>query len=112
MALTNYIMQTILAIIIYYGIGFRVGGNIGPAIFIPIGLAVYLLQIAYSTWWMKHFNYGPLEWIWRMLTYGKTLKIKRENQIVKRVLKNGPGRVKNPTREQELLPMPRQTEAR
>src|SRR5687767_10011473 len=75
MALTNYIMQTILGIIIYYGIGFGLGGNIGPALFIPIGLAVYAFQVLYSNLWFKYFNYGPLEWIWRMLTYGKRLKI-------------------------------------
>ena len=75
MALTNYLMQTIIGITIYYGVGFGFGGNIGPAIFIPIGLAVYAFQVAYSNLWFKYFNYGPFEWIWRMLTYGKRLKI-------------------------------------
>ena len=79
MALTNYLMQTIIAIIIYYGIGFGFGGNIGPALFIPIGLAVYALQILYSNLWFKYFNYGPFEWIWRMLAYGKRLKILKTN---------------------------------
>ena len=75
MALTNYLMQTIIGITLYYGVGFGFGGNIGPAVFIPIGLGVYVLQIIYSNIWFKYFNYGPLEWIWRMLTYGKRLKI-------------------------------------
>jgi uncharacterized protein len=75
MALTNYLSQTMLGIIIYYGVGFGFGGNIGPAIFIPVGLCVYALQIIFSNWWFKYFNYGPLEWIWRMLTYGKPLKL-------------------------------------
>jgi uncharacterized protein len=75
MALTNYLMQTILGIIIYYGVGFGFGGNLGPTIFIPISLGIYVLQIIYSTWWLKYFNYGPFEWIWRMLTYGKRLKL-------------------------------------
>ena len=79
MALTNYLMQTILGIAIFYGVGFGLGGNIGPVFFIPIGIGIYLLQIAYSNWWMKHFNYGPFEWIWRMLTYGKKLSIWRQN---------------------------------
>lgn len=77
MALTNYLMQTIIAIIIYYGVGFGFGGNIGPSIFVPIGLAVYALQIFYSNLWFRYFNYGPFEWIWRMLTYGKRLKIRK-----------------------------------
>jgi len=75
MALTNYIMQTIIGIAIYYGVGFGFGGNIGPALFIPIGLGVYSLQVLYSNLWFRYFNYGPLEWIWRMLTYGRRLKI-------------------------------------
>ena len=75
MALTNYIMQTIIGVTIYYGVGFGFGGNIGPALFIPIGLGVYSFQVLYSNLWFKYFNYGPLEWIWRMLTYGKILKM-------------------------------------
>jgi len=77
MALTNYLVQTIIGITLYYGVGFGLGGNIGPAYFIPIGLGVYALQIVYSNWWFKHFNYGPMEWIWRQLTYGKRLPMKK-----------------------------------
>jgi uncharacterized protein len=77
MALTNYLMQTILGIGIYYGIGLNLGGNIGPAVFIQLGLAVYALQIIYSIWWMKYFNYGPFEWLWRVLSYGKYLQLRQ-----------------------------------
>jgi uncharacterized protein len=77
MALTNYLLQTIIGITLYYGVGFNLGGNIGPAYFIPIGLFVYALQIVYSNWWFKHFNYGPMEWMWRQLTYWKRLPIKK-----------------------------------
>lgn len=77
MALTNYLMQTILGIGIYYGVGLNLGGHIGPALFIPLGLAVYALQIIYSNWWLQHFNYGPFEWVWRQLTYGKRLPLRR-----------------------------------
>jgi uncharacterized protein len=77
MALTNYLIQTILGISIYYGVGLNLGGHIGPVIFMPIGLAIYVLQIIFSNWWIKHFNYGPFEWIWRQLTYGKSLPIKK-----------------------------------
>ena len=81
MALTNYLMQTIIGITLYYGVGFGFGGNIGPVIFVPIGLVVYALQIAYSNWWFKYFNYGPMEWIWRQLTYGKRLPFRKTNQL-------------------------------
>ncbi|MEO5947132.1 MAG: DUF418 domain-containing protein [Chitinophagaceae bacterium] len=77
MALTNYLMQTILGISFYYSVGLGLGGQIGPAIFIPVGLAVYAFQIVYSNWWLKHFNYGPIEWIWRQLTYWKKLPLRK-----------------------------------
>ena len=77
MALTNYIMQTVLSIGLFYGVGLGLGGYIGPTIFIPIGLCVYAFQILYSTVWFTYFNYGPLEWIWRQLTYGKRLPLRR-----------------------------------
>ena len=78
MALTNYIMQTLLGIFIFYGVGFGLGGDIGPTLFFPIAFGIYIFQIMFSKWWLTHFYYGPLEWIWRMLTYGKRLKIVKE----------------------------------
>ena len=77
MALTNYLMQTVIGISIYYGIGLGVGSTIGPSLFVPIGIGVYLLQVAYSHYWFRYFQYGPLEWGWRMATYGKWLKMKK-----------------------------------
>jgi uncharacterized protein len=77
MALTNYLMQTTLSIIIFYGLGFGVAGNIGPAVFFPIAFAIYVCQVIYSNWWFKHFNYGPLEWLWRQATYGKRLQMRK-----------------------------------
>ena len=74
MALTNYLMQTILCITIFYGVGFGIGGSIGPSVYYPIAICIYILQILYSNLWFKYFNYGPFEWIWRMLTYGKRLR--------------------------------------
>ncbi len=77
MALTNYLLQTLLGIGIFYGVGFGLGGKIGPTIFFPIVIAIYFLQIIFSNCWFKHFNYGPVEWIWRQLTYLKRLPIKK-----------------------------------
>jgi uncharacterized protein len=77
MALTNYLMQTVIGISIYYGAGLGFGSTIGPSLFVPIGIAVYLLQVAYSHYWFRYFNYGPMEWLWRMTTYGKWLRLKK-----------------------------------
>ena len=78
MALTNYLMQTILCIIIFYGVGFGLGGNMGPVVFWPIAFVIYSLQVIYSNWWFNYFEYGPVEWIWRQLTYGKRLNLKKK----------------------------------
>lgn len=75
MALTNYIMQTILGIFIFYGVGLGWGATIGLINVMFIALAVYILQLIYSNWWFKYFQFGPLEWVWRQLTYGKRLPI-------------------------------------
>ena len=75
MALTNYLMQTILCITIFYGVGIGLGGRIGPVLFYPIVIGIYILQVLYSNWWFRYFNYGPMEWIWRQLTYGKQMPI-------------------------------------
>ena len=77
MTLTNYLMQTIICIILFYGLGFGVGGNIGPVLVLPTALVIYIFQVIFSTWWLKHFNYGPFEWLWRTLTYLKRIPLKR-----------------------------------
>lgn len=76
MALTNYILQTLIGITIYYGIGFGLGAKFGPTLFFPIAIAVFCIQIPVSKLWLSHFRFGPLEWIWRMLTYGKVMPLR------------------------------------
>lgn len=77
MALTNYIMQTVMGVIIYYGIGIGLGGKFGPAGYIPIAIVLFIFQILFSNWWLLYFQYGPFEWIWRQLTYWKRLPLKK-----------------------------------
>ncbi|WP_154222692.1 DUF418 domain-containing protein [Marinicella rhabdoformis] len=77
MALTNYLTQTIIAMIIFYGIGFGLGTQYSPYILLPLAVAIIVTQTVLSTLWLKRFRFGPAEWIWRCLTYGKRLPIKR-----------------------------------
>lgn len=77
MALTNYLLQSIIGISIFYGIGFGLGAKTGLAYVMLIAIGVYSLQVIYSHLWLSYFNYGPLEWIWRMLTYGKRLRLRK-----------------------------------
>ena len=76
MALSNYIGQSACGMIIYYGIGFGLGASMGLAYVELVATAVFITQILCSYVWLKRFQFGPLEWIWRVFTYGKRLKIK------------------------------------
>jgi len=71
MALTNYLTQSIVCTLIFYGYGLGLFGQVGHAAGIALTLVIYLLQIPLSHWWMKRFYYGPAEWLWRSLTYLK-----------------------------------------
>jgi uncharacterized protein len=71
MALTNYLMQTIINIIIFNGFGFDLAGKIGPALYILWFVILTISQILFSKWWLKKFRFGPVEWLWRSLTYNK-----------------------------------------
>ena len=71
MAFTNYIGQSIIGVFIYYGIGLGLGLSMGLAEIEITALLVFILQILFSACWLRYFRFGPLEWIWRMLTYGK-----------------------------------------
>jgi uncharacterized protein len=71
MALTNYLAQTVLCLLIFYGPGLGLMGEVGSTVGLGIALAVFAAQIAWSHWWLAQFRFGPMEWVWRVLTYGK-----------------------------------------
>ena len=73
MALTNYLTQSLFGIAIYYGIGLGLGLSMGLWQIELTAIAVFLIQILLSHFWMQHFRYGLVEWLWRMLTYLKWL---------------------------------------
>lgn len=75
MALTNYISQSVIGMFLFYGIGFGFGAGVGLGCTEFIALCVFAFQIFFSMAWLSVFRFGPLEWVWRMLTYGKWLNI-------------------------------------
>ena len=77
MALTNYLLESIICTLIFYGYGLGLFGKMGPAVGIVLTVAIFLLLIPFSHWWMKRFRYGPAEWLWRSMTYLKRQPIKR-----------------------------------
>ena len=77
MALTNYLMQTLICITIFYGIGFGLATTHGPLSFVVITIVIYTFQVLVSNMWFKYFHFGPVEWVWRMLTYGRLFSLKK-----------------------------------
>lgn len=72
MALTNYICQSVIFALLFYGVGLGLYGSVSRLQLIPIILGVWAVQIAFSYLWLKYFLQGPLEWLWRSMS---TLKL-------------------------------------
>jgi uncharacterized protein len=70
MALTNYLAQSVLGIAIFYGIGLGIGPRFGVAGWWSAWLAILVAQVWASHVWLARYRYGPMEWLWRSLTYG------------------------------------------
>lgn len=79
MALTNYIGQSAIGVLIFYGVGLGIGADTGLVYGEIIAVTVFLFEIAFSSGWLRYFRFGPLEWIWRCLTYLRYFPIKKES---------------------------------
>jgi uncharacterized protein len=79
MALTNYIMQTIIATTLFYGHGLGWFGTIDRFGLLLVILGIWSIQLLLSPLWIARFRYGPLEWLWRSLSYGAIQPIRKEN---------------------------------
>ena len=71
MALTNYLLQTVLGVVVFYGYGFALFGHIGRFNLWWFILGIWILQLLVSPWWLSRYRFGPAEWLWRTLTYGR-----------------------------------------
>ena len=78
MALTNYLLQSVICTTLFYGYGFGLFGKISSFEGILITLLIFGLQIPLSHFWLKRFHYGPMEWLWRSLTYLKLQPFKKQ----------------------------------
>jgi uncharacterized membrane protein YeiB len=68
MALTNYLTQSVICSLVFFGYGLGQWGmpRAWQVVFV---LAVFAVQVAFSHWWLARFRYGPMEWLWRAFTY-------------------------------------------
>ena len=71
LALTNYLVQTVLVTTLLYGYGAGLYGRLGVITGLPVALLIFLLQMILSRWWIQRFRFGPVEWLWRTATYGR-----------------------------------------
>lgn len=71
MALTNYLLQSVICTTIFNAYGFGQFGKVGPALGLVLTIVIFAVQIPLSNWWLSRFRFGPMEWLWRSLTYGK-----------------------------------------
>jgi uncharacterized protein len=79
MALTNYLMQSLVYGFVLFGVGpgLALAGRIGTSAIVAIVIAFFALQVAFSRWWLSRFAFGPAEWAWRALTYGEWPSMRR-----------------------------------
>ncbi|MBL7738877.1 MAG: DUF418 domain-containing protein [Chitinophagaceae bacterium] len=78
MAFTNYLMQSLLCGLFFYGIGFGMYGKLQRHEIYYVLAAVWTLQIIYSNTWLHYFRFGPMEWAWHSLTYWKRQPFRKE----------------------------------
>jgi uncharacterized protein len=77
MALTNYLLQSLLWTWVFFGYGLGLWGEIPRAAQVPLALVFFAAQILFSRWWLERFRFGPAEWLWRSLTYWRLQPMRR-----------------------------------
>jgi uncharacterized protein len=77
MALTNYVLQSIIFTFVFFGWGLGLIGELRQVYTFLLALLFIALQMLVSKWWLQHFKYGPLEWLWRSLTFFKIFPFRK-----------------------------------
>jgi uncharacterized protein len=66
-----------MSVLFFYGYGLGFIGRFGPTALVAIPVGIFVLQIGFSHLWLSRFRFGPAEWVWRSLTYGKAQPMRR-----------------------------------
>lgn len=77
MALTNYLMQSFIGLLLFSSLGFSLYETLSPSLVFLTAILVFVFQVIMSKIWLSYFEFGPLEWLWRCLTYRKFFKLKK-----------------------------------
>jgi uncharacterized protein len=78
MAFSNYILQSLVGNFVFLGPGLGYMGQVGPVYYTLFGIGFFCIQVICSTLWLRYFNYGPLEWLWRSATYKKWQRFRKQ----------------------------------
>ncbi len=78
MTLTNYMTQNLIGLFIFSGFGLGILSSKPIWFYITTAIVIYIAQVFLSKWWLTRYNYGPVEWIWRQLSYRKRLPLKKQ----------------------------------
>ena len=81
MALTNYLMESVLCTLFFYNYTTGLYGRVGPAMALIPTVVLFAAQIVFSNWWLKRYRFGPMEWLWRGMTYGKFPAMRKEESM-------------------------------
>jgi uncharacterized protein len=76
-AFSNYLLQTAVAVTLFFGVGFGLYGRLSLVLGALIAVVTFTLQIVGSVWWLSRFRYGPAEWVWRSVSYGRLQPMRR-----------------------------------
>jgi uncharacterized protein len=81
MALSNYLLQTLICTTIFYSYGLGLYGQVGAAPGLVLTVGIYLAQIPLSRWWLGRYRFGPMEWLWRSLIYWRRQPMRLEQGV-------------------------------
>jgi uncharacterized protein len=83
MALSNYLLQSLICTTIFYSYGLGLFSRISPSLGLLLTMTIFLIQIPLSVWWLRRFQFGPIEWLWRSLTYWQRqpMRVSRRQQV-------------------------------
>ena len=81
MAVTNYLLQSAFLSLVFFGFGLGLLGRLGSTWCLLVVLGFFSLQCVLSHLWMRNFQFGPVEWLWRGWTYGKRPPWRRASRI-------------------------------
>ncbi|MCB1173500.1 MAG: DUF418 domain-containing protein [Leptospiraceae bacterium] len=81
LALSNYILQSVICTTLFYGYGLGLYGRLDRSLQLLIVLAIWILQLVISPLWLRYFRMGPLECLWRRISYGQPQPCRLKNQV-------------------------------